>query len=179
MIGRKWIAVGVIGMTTLMAAGPSAHPQIERPPLPPQPPPVAQIDRRAPATPTVAPLFMSRGVDVGPAFFVECRNTRSAAVSSGAPSWALTDSAIRVDGSILAEPPGGRIGPGLTTDIPPGGIWRGIIELRQSPRGTGWPVASGANARMSVFEPLRSGRHAMAVRCAGVWSDDVMFYWER
>jgi hypothetical protein len=129
--------------------------------------------------PTLAPMFMSRGVDVGPAFLVECRNTTNRAVSSGSETWVLTRSAVRIDGRVLDEPPGGRFGPGLTMDIQPGGPWRGIIELRQSTGGTSWEVALGANTRVPLVVPLNAGRHTISVRCSGVWSDDTAFYWEK
>ena len=131
-----------------------------------------------PSTPTLAPMFMSRSVDRGPAFFAECRNTTDFPVSSGSQVWVLTRSAVRIDGAVLDEPPGGRIGVGLTTNIPPGGMWRGIIELRQSIGGTSWQVVIGANTRMPIVVPLNTGRHTIAVRCSGVWSNDVAFYWE-
>ena len=127
--------------------------------------------------PTLVPMFMSRGVDGGPAFLAECRNTTMLPLSSGSQLWVLTRSAVRIDGAVLDEPPVGRTGPGLTTDIQPGETWRGIIELRQSPGGTSWQVALGANTRMPIVVPLNAGRHTIAVRCSGVWSGDVAFYW--
>jgi hypothetical protein len=137
-------------------------------------------DIRTPATaPTLAPMFMSRGVDIGPAFFVECRNSTSRPVSSGSQIWVLTRSAIRIDGVVLDEPTGGRFGVGLTTDIQPGGPWRGIVELRQSTGGTSWQVALGANTRMPIIVSLNAGRHTIAVRCSEVWSADLAFYWEK
>ena len=129
------------------------------------------------STPTLEPMFMS--LDGGPAFFVECRNTTNLAVSSGSQVWVLTRSAVRIDGAVLDEPPGGRIGPGLTTDIQPGGTWRGIIELRQSTGGTSGQVALGAHTRMPILVPLNAGLHTIAVRCSGVWSGDVAFWWEK
>src|SRR5437868_579429 len=135
---------------------------------------VAQNNRGVPATPTVAPLFMSRGVDPAATFFIECLNTTNRPVSSGSTTWPLTRSAVRVDGSVLDEPPGGRIGVGLTMDIQPGEMWRGIIELRQSP-GTSWAVALGAHVRMPIIVPLNKGRHTVAVTCGAIWSDDVPF----
>ena len=140
---------------------------------------VGQIESLAQsAAPTVVPMFMSRAADVGPAFFIECRNTTSAPESSGSLVWALTRSAVRLDGTVLEES-GGRIGPGLTMDIPPGALWRGIIELRQSTSGPSWAVALGANVRAPLTVPLSAGRHTIAVRCSGTWSDDVTFYWEK
>ena len=138
-----------------------------------------QTHQPTPAKPIVEPLFLSRGVDIAPAFLVECRNTTNEAVSSGSSRWPHTESAIRVDGSVLLEPPGGRIGQGLTMDIQPGAMWRGIIELWQSPSGRGWAVALGVHTRMFINVPLSAGRHTISVRCGDVWSDDVAFYWEK
>ena len=132
----------------------------------------------APVLPTVTPLFMAREVESGPAFLVECRNTTSTAISSGSETWALTRSAIRIDGTVLDEK-GGRIGPGLTVDIPPGGTWRGILELRQTLPRTSYATSLGANVRMPTSVTLSAGSHTVAVRCAGVWSADLSFFWEK
>ncbi len=129
-----------------------------------------------PVLPTVTPFFMSREVEGGPAFMVECRNTTDSGISSGSDTWALARSAIRIDGIALDDRM--RIGPGLTMEIPPGGTWRGIIELRQE-AGTSYATALGANVRMPTVVALSAGRHAIAVRCAGVWSADLPFYWEK
>jgi hypothetical protein len=131
-----------------------------------------------PVLPTVTPLFMAREVEGGPAFLVECRNTTSTGISSGSDMWALTRSAIRIDGTVLDEL-GGRIGPGLTTDIPPGGTWRGILELRQTVSRISSATALSANVRMPTSVTLSAGRHTVAIRCAGVWSADLSFYWEK
>ena len=139
---------------------------------------LVQGGQSAPVLPTVTPLFIPREVEGEPAFLVECRNTTSTAISSGSETWALTRSAIRIDGTALDEQ-GGRIGPGLTMDIPPGGTWRGIIELRQTVPRISYPTTLGANVRMSVVVALSAGRHTVAVRCAGVWSADLSFNWEK
>jgi len=127
--------------------------------------------------PTVTPFFMSREVEGGPAFLVECRNTTSTGISSGSDTWPLTRSAIRIDGTVVDEQ--GRIGPGLTMDIPPGGTWRGIIELRQTVPRISYATALGANVRMPTAVPLSAGRHTISVRCAAVWSADLSFYFEK
>jgi hypothetical protein len=127
--------------------------------------------------PTVTPLFLSREVEAAPAFLVECRNNTSSSVSSGSDTWAVTRSAIRIDGAVLDEQ--GRMGPGLTMEIPPGGTWRGIIELRQTAPRTSFATNLGAHVRMPMMAPLSSGRHTIAVRCAGVWSADLSFYLEK
>ncbi|HKV98220.1 MAG TPA: hypothetical protein VJN96_00280 [Vicinamibacterales bacterium] len=138
---------------------------------------LVQTPQTVPILPTLTPFFMSREVEGGPAFLIECRNTTSAGISSGSEIWALARSAIRIDGTVLDEQ--GRIGPGLTMDIPPGGTWRGIIELRQTAAGTSYATAFGANVRMPTVVALNAGRHAIAVRCAGLWSTDLPFYWEK
>ena len=138
-----------------------------------------QTDRATPSKPTVERLFLSRGVDMAPAFLVECRNITGEPVSAGSSRWPHTESALRVDGSVLPESPGGRIGQGLTMDIQPGAIWRGNIELWQSPSGRGWAVALGVHTRMFINVRLSAGRHTIGVRCGDVWSDDVGFYWEK
>jgi len=140
---------------------------------------ITQTGRNPQSKPAVTPMFMSRGVDGGPAFFIECRNTTNAPVSSGSPAWARSRSAVRLDGTVLEESSGGLIGPGLTTDIQPGAMWRGIIELPQSEFGQSSAVALGANVRAPLIVPLNTGRHTIAVRCSDVWSDDVAFYWEK
>jgi len=139
---------------------------------------ITQTGRNPQSKPAVTSMFMSRGVDGGPAFFIECRNTTNAPVSSGSLTWAISRSAVRLDGTVLEES-GGRIGPGLTADIQPGAMWRGIIELRQSASGQSREVALGANVRAPLILPLSPGRHTIAVLCSGVWSDDLAFYWEK
>jgi hypothetical protein len=123
--------------------------------------------------PRISPFFDR--IDGGPSFFVECRNTGVEQVSSGADVWA---SWLRIDGTVVPEESGVRIGPGLTTDIGPGQLWRGIIALRQSYHSFAAAAKFGALARSSRVIPLSQGRHTIAVQCAGVWSDDFEFYWE-
>ena len=82
------------------------------------------------APPVVTPFFLSRHVEGGPAFMIECRNTTGAPVSTGAMHWALDRDDFRIDGTVLE--PQARMGPGLMSQVPPGGTWRGIIELRQA-----------------------------------------------
>ena len=131
-----------------------------------------QADRK----PVIAPFFTR--VDEAPAFFVECRNDTGRTLSSGADVWAFAG-ALRIDGKESVET-GGRIGPGLTQDVKPGGMWRGIIALRQSREGSGFsaPVEFGAMVRSGRVVPLTPGRHTIAAQCNGAWSDDLVFYWE-
>src|SRR5258705_5176340 len=82
----------------------------------------------------LTPFFVTDTGSQGPSFFVECVNGTSRPISSGSDVWPLSKSAIRIDGQVLTDD-GGRIGPGLTMDVPPGGTWRGILQLRQSAPG--------------------------------------------
>ena len=137
----------------------------------------AFLAAQAAPSPTVTPWFLSRNAEEGPAFLIECRNTTERAVDSGSMVWALDQDDFRIDGTVLE--PRGRMGPGLMSVIPPGGMWRGIIELRQFEPQTGYAVALGANTRSALVVPLVAGRHTIAVRCGDTWSVDVPFYWER
>jgi hypothetical protein len=141
--------------------------------------PAPQSTAAVGSKPLVSSLFISRDTDVGPAFVVECRNTTGSPVSSGSEVWVVSRSSLKVDGTSLDEPTGGRIGVGLTTEVPRDGIWRGIIELPQSSSRRGSEVALGALVRVPVVVPLAAGRHTIAVRCNGIWSDDLVFYWEK
>lgn len=127
--------------------------------------------------PTVAPFFVTDPGAQGPSFFVECINTTSDAISSGSDVWPLSKTAIRLDGTQLIDE-GGRIGPGLTTDVPPGGKWSGILQLRQSATGSSPAVAFGALVRAEMIVPLSAGEHTIAVRCGDTWSDPVRFFFE-
>jgi hypothetical protein len=128
----------------------------------------------APPRPTIAPFF--NRIDDGPAFFVECINATSENVSSGSPSWPSADRNIRVDGRILA--PSGGLGPGLTTQIGPGQQWRGIVVLRQSEQSYYPAPKLGALTRSASVKHLVEGRHTVAVSCGGIWSEDLVFYWD-
>jgi hypothetical protein len=127
------------------------------------------------AQPSITPLFTR--VDESPAFYVECRNDTGRAVSSSADIWPWAPSRLRIDGRPFVES-GGIIGPGLSVTIEPGGVWRGIIALRQSRDGFSAPVRFGANVRGGRIVPLTTGRHAIAVRCGEIWSADFAFFWE-
>jgi hypothetical protein len=126
--------------------------------------------------PLVAPFFSLEPEALGPAFFIECRNVTNTALSSASRDWVESRDAVRIDGLTLAES-GGIIGPGLSQPIPPGGLWRGIVELRPTPGGTSFAVALGAHVRIPLIERLKPGRHVIAVRCLEEWSDDLPFFW--
>jgi hypothetical protein len=131
----------------------------------------------AASPPIVTPWFLSRHVEDGPAFLIECRNTTGAVINSGSAFWALDEDDFRIDGK--RRPPQSRMGPGLVSPIPPGGTWRGILELRQVKPRTSYAVALDAHTRKALLAPLTPGRHTIAVRCGDTWSADVPFYWER
>jgi len=124
--------------------------------------------------PLISPYFDR--IDDGPAFFVECRNTSSHRISSGADIWAWA-SPIRIDGAAVPESEGRSV-PGLTIEVEPGGMWRGIIALRQSYRAFFPAVKFGALIRSARAVQLNQGRHTISVQCAGVWSQEFEFYWD-
>ena len=125
-----------------------------------------------PSKPQISAFFDR--IDDGPAFFVECQNTSGETLSSGAERWTR---AIRIDGAVEAEPRL-RIGPGLTREVAPGEIWRGILALRQSERSYSPAVKFGAMVRSARLLTITEGKHTLAVQCGEVWSDDFNFYWD-
>jgi hypothetical protein len=128
--------------------------------------------------PVITPFFVTDAAAQGPAFFVECVNTTAHAISSGSAVWPLSKAAIRLDGEQLIDE-GGRIGPGLTTDVPPKGKWSGILQLHQSAPRSSPAVAFGALVRAGMIVPLSAGEHTLAVRCGATWSDPIRFYFEK
>lgn len=133
---------------------------------------------QAPA-PVLTPVFITSEPARGPAFLIDCVNDTGGPVSSGSEVWPLTHSAIRLDGRVLPEPGGGRIGPGLTMTVEPGATWRGFIELWQGQPTLSRAVTFGALVRAPLRIPLDPGRHTIAVRCGQQWSDDVTFFVEK
>jgi hypothetical protein len=127
------------------------------------------------AKPRITPFF-SRAND-SPAFYVECRNDTGSPVSSASSIWASERDQLRIDGTPFVDS-GGMMGAGLSTQIEPGGTWRGIITLHQSSPNVSPAVAFGANTRGGRIAPLGPGRHTIAVRCGAQWSDEYVFYWE-
>lgn len=116
-------------------------------------------------------------VDDGPTFFVECRNTTVKTLSSSAADWpGMWPDTIRVDG--VVPPQDNLLGPGLSEEVRPGQLWRGIIALRQSSSEYGPPVKFDALKRISLSYPLKAGPHIVAFRCLGIWSSDFSFYWD-
>ena len=124
--------------------------------------------------PKIAPFFDR--VDDGPAFFVECRNTTGKKRSYPFSVWVQS---LRVDGSTVPSLDSNELGPGLTMDVEPGQLWRGIIALRQSSISFIPSVKFGALRRRAIVIPLSDGRHTIAVQCDGAWSEEFVFYWER
>lgn len=123
--------------------------------------------------PTLTPYFNSMD---GPAFLIACRNTTATPLNSGLGRWRQ---GIRLDGVVVPPPPGGQIGPGLTTDVAAGADWRGILSLPQAAQTYFPPVKFGALVRWARTDlALQDGRHTIAVQCGDVWSEDLEFYWD-
>jgi hypothetical protein len=127
--------------------------------------------------PSIVPFFSLEPEPIGPAFVIECRNVTDYPLSSASREWVVSRDAVRIDGATLTQI-GGVVGSGLSTPIPSGGIWRGILELRPLAGRTSFGVVFDANVRMPLIEPLAAGRHVIAVRCLNEWSDDFPFFWQ-
>lgn len=134
---------------------------------------VTLVQSRSDDKPTVRAYFGL--IDQGPAFFISCRNDTTAPLNSGLSRWR---SGVRVDGGAVPEPPGGELGPGLTTEVGPGESRDGILGLAQRTVTYYPPVKFGARVRWWRLFPLTDGRHTIAVQCGSVWSDDLEFYWD-
>lgn len=123
--------------------------------------------------PVAVPLFSN--VERGPAFMLHCVNTGPVA----APVFqVIREMALRVDGTVhtLTGAIGGVFAGGEPI-LEPMQTWRIMVGLRQGNTGT-MTADFGASIRSPWFFPLAPGRHTLAIRCLGNWSDDVEFYWE-
>jgi hypothetical protein len=121
------------------------------------------------------PVF-SRADD-GPNFIVECRNASPAEITSGDLGLEL-----RIDGSQPDTGFNGLIGAvagsGAVRSFPPKARWRVLVGLRGT--GLGMRVAP-FDAVVSVARSvvLSPGRHVIEIRCAGIWSEPMTFYWDQ
>jgi hypothetical protein len=122
--------------------------------------------------PVVTP-FVNTGGAGGPAFIVECRNDSGHELSSRDAGWL---EGLRLDGTVLTDE-GVRIGSGGSTPIASGEVWRGMVVLLQTSTGNTPSQRAGEVVRLSRIVPLTNGRHSLAVRCRGNWSEDAFFYW--
>jgi hypothetical protein len=113
-----------------------------------------------------------------PTFVLDCPNAETRPIPE---MEVLTDLALRVDGSVL--PAVATVGSVPST---PGVV--GMIELRASVRvnvslvpdfsATIWSGRFGSRFSVTRVVPLTGGRHQLAVRCLGRWSNEVTFEWE-
>jgi hypothetical protein len=110
----------------------------------------------------------------GPAFLLECQNS----TQQPRAVWDyLYDHAWRLDG-VLVDPGGVGGSIGNASPIAPNGMFRSVMVLHpsgpfsSSTRGLG-PEMYGRD----IHATLTPGRHTVAFRCAGAWSQDVEFYW--
>jgi len=101
-----------------------------------------------------------------PTFRVECRNDTAQPVERVN----VIDMA-RLDGTVLA---GHAVRDSLGGPPPPGGVSTWIELIALAPLETrGFDIGIP-----TLHVLLQPGRHAVAFRCAGVWSEDAVFYWE-
>jgi hypothetical protein len=118
------------------------------------------------AVPTLraAPVLPSRGPFA--TFQVECRNDSSQPVER-----VDAVSALRFDGH-MQEP--GFVGSflgGPPAPAPGHSTWSETVALMPIP-------SSGSSSGGRAFRvSLQPGRHTVAFRCAGLWSDEVQFNW--
>ena len=133
----------------------------------------AQVEAQDWDKPRAVPLFSN--VEQGPAFMVECVNTSARVISV---IELIQEIALKVDGK-LYEPTGGIAGSFLG-DEPvfwPAERWRIMLGLRQGLTGTK-SADFAAVLRTPWLLPLQAGRHTIAFRCVGTWSEELEFYWE-
>jgi len=114
---------------------------------------------------SAAPILPNSGIF--PAFRVECRNETSKPIERF-----NVVSALRFDGTLLEPGFVGSFLGGMPAPVPAGATWSEIVAL--APTAT---AGSGLTVR-AFHVSLLAGRHTVAFRCAGSWSEDVAFYWE-
>jgi hypothetical protein len=134
---------------------------------------VASVHAQPEEKPRLVPLF-SR-VEDAPAFMLYCPNDTPAAISA---TGLLNEIAYRVDG-VVQQRTGGiaSVFMGGEPILDPGQTWRIMIGLRQSSSGTKSPDF-GATLRAPWIVALSAGFHAIALRCASNWTNELAFYWE-
>ena len=135
--------------------------------------PLATVHAQPEDKPRLVPLFSY--VERGPAFMLECENTSSIAVRAGDLLGRL---GYRVDG-VEPKTIGGFAGSFLGGEprLQPMESWRIMVALRQESHGTS-SSDFGARFQLLWTFPLTPGRHTLAIRCLGNWSDELEFYWE-
>jgi len=120
-------------------------------------------------TPHASAVFSS--TRLAPAFMIECPNTSAAPLSA-----VDLKVAFKIDGKEAGgSGGGGSVGGG---QLQPGQSWKIKLELYQ---GSSGPSDPDLGARLSITYPytLTAGRHVIAFRCAGNWTEEIEFYWNR
>ena len=102
-----------------------------------------------------------------PTFRVECRNDTDHPIER-----VNLITALQFDGRLLKRGSVGDSLGGPPAAAPPGSNWSEVIVLTPPTR-LGYGLSDPA-----LQVPLRPGRHAVAFRCAGVWSEDIQFEWQ-
>jgi hypothetical protein len=115
-----------------------------------------------------------------PQFVLECPNPQPRAIPEREP---LNDILLRLDGEDVPPPSGGIVGSipgtiGVDPVIEPGASVRVHLMLTQDPNASVRSGQFGSRFTVSRIVPLAAGRHRLAVRCLGEWSNVVRFEWE-
>jgi hypothetical protein len=132
---------------------------------------------QAPVRPALTPAMSAQAT--GPQFTLDCPNP----LAHSLPEIdVLNDIVLRLDGR-ERPPSGGTVGsilgtPGEDPVIEPGAAVRIHFILAQDAKGG---VRSGqfrARFTVSRLVPLVAGRHRVAIRCLGQWSNEVTVEWQ-
>jgi hypothetical protein len=128
-----------------------------------------QVQTQPDSTTRISPLFSD-----GPTFMLECTNTSSVPLEI---MDAIAQEAIRLDGKVYEHEGGVGGSLGVPTAIEPQSLWKTVFPLIQTSGRTG-PTTLGARVRGGWSPPFSAGRHTLAIRCAGTWSNEIEFYWD-
>ena len=133
---------------------------------------------QASVTPVLTPAMSAQAA--GPQFALDCPNPQPFSIPEHEP---LNDIVLRIDGKDVPPPSGGIIGSipgtiGVNPVIDPEASVRVHLTLAQGSAASVRSGRFGSRFTVSRLVPLQAGRHRLAVRCLGQWSNEVTFGWE-
>ena len=131
---------------------------------------LAVATQHATLKPVVTPLFAEGG---RPTFLVHVTNDARDVVRPGSDRYRCR---ARVDGKEIE--PGDVVG--ASDDVYQDSSWQAVVRLRATTdqRGKNPFPRTEVQEFTEIGVSLSSGRHLIAFRCGGAWSDDVAFYWK-